>query len=415
MAHVGAFGRRWARGGARGDWQTFAKVPPALQRLRWPGGIAAHSPRTKGCAMSSFDLVSYARECRLRVRNLHDGSGAAGLHAEQAEVSARSRIRSGDRLPIRLRTRRTAGPGRVLQVQPRPSGVPRANREDRRRASPSGRQVGSGRLGRRHPGAVAALRRQVDRLKTWPLLRSGKSWHREAVAARFNAGASGRVLGRTDSSWAVSDLLPRNRGSRSASTSTARQGRYGFDFVGHPGRRLRRLSDRREHRADSPVVRHGVQIQAGRADVAVAGSVAHLGQAPAAAEPVGNAAVPACVGREVARASCRRTSRRLARTENPWDRTTGLLRKVGFTLSSLPRTGRATLMAIQRYEPRTWRLMKSAPLAGLVGRFTGCSIPRFRRQVRRVCVILTTVKQNAVSLPQSSANRHVCHDHGRSP
>lgn len=46
-----------------------------------------------------------------------------------------------------------------------------------------------------------------------------------------------------------------------------------------------------------------------------------------------------------------------------WDRTTGLSDKIGFRLSSLPRTGRASLLASSATSTRTWRVMNSASLA----------------------------------------------------
>jgi hypothetical protein len=59
-------------------------------------------------------------------------------------------------------------------------------------------------------------------------------------------------------------------------------------------------------------------------------------------------------------------------------------KKLGFTQPSLPRTGRASLLASSATSTRTWRVMKSASLACLVDRFTGCPIPRFRRQATRL-------------------------------
>lgn len=70
--------------------------------------------------------------------------------------------------------------------------------------------------------------------------------------------------------------------------------------------------------------------------------------------------------------------------------------------------GRATLMAIQRYEPRIWRVMTSASLACLVDRFTGCPIPRFRRQATR-SHDSDDRETNGVSRFESSAIQGVSH------
>ena len=83
-------------------------------------------------------------------------------------------------------------------------------------------------------------------------------------------------------------------------------------------------------------------------------------------------------------------------------------KEIGITLPSLPRTGRATLMAIQRYEPRTWRVMNSASLACLVDRFTGCPTPRFRRQATR-SRDHDDRETNIVSLCQNSATANASH------
>ena len=90
------------------------------------------------------------------------------------------------------------------------------------------------------------------------------------------------------------------------------------------------------------------------------------------------------------RTTVRPGTKRLA--HHVWDRTAGLLQKLGITLPSLPRTGRASLLASSATSTRTWRVMNSASLACLVDRFTGCPIPDSDARPR-VCMILTIVKQ----------------------